>query len=259
MGASVINCKFDTNLLYYRDECNVILPSSVNSKNIKVLYLLHGMHGTCHDWITYTNIARLAETYKVGVVCPNAKNSFYADMKYGEPFYTFLTTDFMAYIQQTFGFSDKREDNIIAGLSMGGYGALKIAFNNPDKFCIAGSFSGVLDIANISSLVTGNEANDRKNTELFRNIYGENPNLAGSDNDLISLMKRNKTVSGYSIKDLKVYQYCGNTDFLYQFNLNFKKHAEKAGLDLKYATDGGAHEWERWGEQITLFMKEYLQ
>ena len=259
MGASVINCKFDTNLLYYRDECNVILPSSICPKDIKVLYLLHGMHGTCHDWITYTNIARLAETYKVAVVCPNAKNSFYADMKYGEPFYTYLISEFMQYIQRTFGFSDKQKDNMIAGLSMGGYGALKIAFNNPDKFCIAGSFSGVLDLANIASFITGNEENDRRNSELFRNIFGENPQLADTDNDLISLIRRNKTVNGYSIKDLKVYQYCGNTDFLYMLNLNFKKHAQEAGLKLKYMTDGGAHEWERWSEQIALFLNEYLQ
>ncbi len=259
MGASVINCKFDSNLLYYRDECNVILPSSGAVKDMKVLYLLHGMHGTCHDWITYTNISRLAETYKVAVVCPNAKNSFYADMKYGEPFYTYLTADFMQYVRRVFGFSDKRENNLIAGLSMGGYGAFKIAFNNPDKFCIAGSFSGVLDIANITSLVTGNEENDRKNNDLFRNIYGESPKLAGTDNDLLSLIEKNKTVNGYSIKDLLLYQYCGNTDFLYTFNLNFLKHANKANLKIKYATDGGAHEWGRWGEQIALFLNEYLQ
>ncbi|HNZ41140.1 MAG TPA: alpha/beta hydrolase family protein [Clostridia bacterium] len=258
MGASVINCKFSSNLLYYQDECNVILPSLAKPEDLKVLYLLHGMHGTCHDWITYTNIVRLAENYRVAVVCPNAKNSFYADMRYGEPFYTYLTTEFMEYVQRTFGFSAKRKDNIIAGLSMGGYGALKIAFNNPDKFCIAGSFSGVLDMANIKGFVTGDEQTDRKNMQLFISIFGEDPVLLGTDNDLISLVQRNKTVNGYSVKDLLVYQYCGTSDFLSLHNMSFKKCAEEAKLNLKYATDGGSHDWERWDEQIALFLQEYF-
>ena len=141
-GASVINVKYDSNLLYYRDEFNVIVPSEGKLDKMKVLYLLHGLHGTCHDWITYTNITRLSETYKVAVVCPNAKNSFYTDMVYGEPFYTQLTTEFLQHVRRIFGFSDKRQDNMIAGLSMGGYGAFKIAFNNPHRSYGAGSFSG---------------------------------------------------------------------------------------------------------------------
>jgi S-formylglutathione hydrolase FrmB len=258
-GASIINCKFDANLLYYRDDCNVIIPSTGKTSEMKVLYLLHGMHGTCHDWLTYTTIARLAETYNVAMVCPNAKNSFYADMVYGESFYTYLTTEFIQYVRRIFGFSDKRENNMIAGLSMGGYGALKIAFNNPDKFCVGGSFSGVLDMANIDNLLTGDEKTDNVNKTLFRNIYGEKLDIAGTGSDLIYLIEKNNTVNGYSVKDLQVYQYCGKSDFLHMFNLRFKKAAQSAGLNLKYTTDDGAHEWERWSEQIELFLKEYIK
>lgn len=259
MSASVISVKYDATFLRLPDEFRVIVPSSGELKDMKVLLLLHGMHGNCDDWINFTNIIRLAETHHVAVIMPSARNSFYTDMVYGEPYYREITEEVMGLARRMFGFSTKRENNMIAGLSMGGFGAFKIAFNNPDRYYAAGSFSGALDILDLEGLKTEDEGVNKANEKLFRNILGEKTSFKGTENDLAALVKMNMTKNGYSIKDMRLYQYCGNTDFLYGYNMGFRKILEENGMHFTFHTDGGSHDWERWNEQIALFLNEFAQ
>lgn len=255
MSSTIINCKFDAKNLGYRDECNVILPTDGVTENTKVLYLLHGMSGGCHDWLANSTIARLAIDYGIAVVMPNAHNSFYADMVYGENFYTYLTVELMDFVQRTFGLSKKRENNLIAGLSMGGYGAFKIAFNNPHRFYGAGSFSGVLNLVKMPNLLSGDELQDQAHVKLFTSIFGPDFNVEGTNSDLFHLIKENKKVEGYGIGDLDLYQYCGTSDFLYYFNEEFRQLAKEKNLKLTYTSDEQGHAWSAWNQEIAGFLK----
>ena len=122
---------------------SVILPSvsgeigtaSGAFATYKTLYLLHGLSGNHTSWFNQTSIGRYAAQYGIAVVMPEVGRSWYTDTAYGANYYTFIAEELPRICRTYFkGMSDKREDNFIGGLSMGGYGALKTAFKNPDKY-----------------------------------------------------------------------------------------------------------------------------
>lgn len=125
----------------------VILPQADEKtpKNWKcqTLWLLHGMQGDAADWLRYTSIERYAEKNRLMVVMPGVDNSFYADTAYRVRYWSYLTEELWQIVQAWFPcFSARREDNFVAGLSMGAGGTMKYAVNHPERFCRAVCFSG---------------------------------------------------------------------------------------------------------------------
>ena len=115
----------------------VILPydNSMDIKPYKVLYLLHGGAGNAQDWTRFTSIERYAEEHKIAVVMPEVGgSSFYADMVHGYKYYSYLTEELPMVLNCFLPLSDRREDRFVAGLSMGGYGAFKWAFDKQNIF-----------------------------------------------------------------------------------------------------------------------------
>ena len=116
---------------------NVLLPEidkkadgvgAPDCESYKTLYLFHGLTGNRSDWIRKSSIERYAEKYKIAVVMPEVGRSWYTDTAYGENNFTFVTEELPKVCRSYFkGMSSKREDNFVAGLSMGGYGAVKAA------------------------------------------------------------------------------------------------------------------------------------
>src|SRR5690349_16517678 len=111
-----------------------------------VLYLLHGLTDDHTAWHRYTSVARYAEAAGLAVVMPSAFHSFYADEVHGHAYWTFVSEELPAIVRSFFRVSDAPEDTFVAGLSMGGYGALKLALTHPDRYAAAASLSGALDI-----------------------------------------------------------------------------------------------------------------
>ena len=107
-----------------------------------MLYLLHGTYGDYSDWCHLTSIEKYAQNHKIMVVMPSVANSFYQDMVIGPKYLTFLTEELPQYIQMLFPASGRREDNFVAGLSMGGYGAWHVALAKPEQYAAAASLSG---------------------------------------------------------------------------------------------------------------------
>ena len=133
----------------------------------------------------------------------------------------------------------------MAGLSMGGYGALKMALRKPEKFCFAGSMSGVTDIVDWFE----NKWN-RQESEI---TFGSKEKLQGSDDDLFALA--DKTLkSGKPLP--KLVQICGTEDFLYDENQAFRKHMETLEeYDYSYFEAPGVHCWEFWDTHIQHILK----
>ena len=134
---------------------NVILPevkkqspeAGAPDGTYKTLWLLHGLSRDRTVWMRRSNIERYADKYNLAVVMPEVGRSWYTDTCNGEKYFTFVTEELPAVCRSYFkGMSEKREDNLIAGNSMGGYGAVKAALHHPDKYFACASLSGSLDI-----------------------------------------------------------------------------------------------------------------
>ena len=208
----------------------------------QVLYRLHGAYGDYSDWLHLTSVERYAQDHKLAVVMPSASNSFYQDMVYGSDYLTYITEELPRFCEANFPISPKREDTFVAGLSMGGYGALKIALTKPEKYSCAASLSGALDLETILPLLASMPATpfDPKD------ILGEGE-IAGSDADLFTLIGRLQKEG----KELpKIYQTVGTEDFIYPSNQAAKKKFEEMGVEFTYAEHPGIHDWKFWDAHI---------
>ncbi len=243
---ALFHCNFFSEILGVSTSMDVVLPQqtvsqigmkgSVKKSKHPTLYLLHGLSDDHTTWQRRTSIERYVANMGLAVIMPSVGRSWYADMVNGPKYWTFISEELPAIARSFFPLSDRREDNFVAGLSMGGYGAFKLALRFPDRFAAGASLSGALDI--------GERSKDRQ--EEFRYIFGDAP-LKGSMNDLFYAAKECKTKASISPR---LYQWCGTSDFLYQDNLRFRDYALELGLDLTYEEGPGDHSWEHWDRQI---------
>ena len=222
-------CKFFSESLGMCVSVNVVLPQPTLkqiglqgvgcAEDAPVLYLLHGMSDDETIWIRRTSVERYAAQYGLALIMPNAYRSYYTDMVHGHNFWTYISEELPLVMQSFFRFSTRPEDTYVAGLSMGGYGALKLAFNHPEHFAAAASLSGAISPEHLASCMP-----DRK--EEFINIFGDLSNVKGSINDLYEQSAR-------CVKEKrklpKLFQSCGTEDFLYQENLKFKATSNRWG------------------------------
>lgn len=244
-----IECNFFSEVLGLSSSMNVILPEpgqgqvgmegSETKEEYPVLYLLHGLSDDHTIWSRRTSIERYVASKGLAVVMPAVNKSFYTDMARGDKYYSFISEEVPRIARAFFPISGAREDNFVAGLSMGGYGAFKLALRNPDRYAAAASLSGSLDIAKVTVR--------RKNDNQWKNVFGDLDKIKDSDNDLLYLSEELSKSEG---PKLKLFQCCGTEDFLYEDNQTFKAHAEKLGLDLTYEEEAGSHEWGYWDMKI---------
>ena len=144
-----------------------------------VLYLLHGRTDDHSAWVRNTSIERYAVAAGVAVVMPAVQRSFYTDEVHGDRYWTFLSEELPALVGSMFRVSQRREDTFVAGLSMGGYGAVKWALRDPDRFAAAATMSGALDIR---ALLRDPE----RRQELVDRVFGPDP---GPDEDVFALLE----------------------------------------------------------------------
>lgn len=244
---ALIHCNFFSEVLGLSTSMDVILPEntttqigmetrSFNDKH-PTLYLLHGLSDDHTIWQRRTSIERYVASLGLAVVMPNVHRSFYTDMANGHPYWTFISEELPAIARSFFPLSSAREDNFVAGLSMGGYGAFKLALRCPEKFAAGASLSGALDVSRFA---------DEGNPE-YVNVFGDISKIKGSENDLFYLAEKMASSDG---SKSKLYQCCGTEDFLYEDNIRFKEFAEKLKLDLTYEEEPGIHEWGYWDKKI---------
>ena len=209
-----------------------------------VLYLLHGAYGDYTDWARLTGIERYAHSHRMAVVMPSVSNSFYQDMVRGSACLSYLTEDLMPFVEKNFPVSTKREDTFAAGLSMGGYGALRLALEKPERFAACASLSGAIDL---EETYAQTQRGDAPNPFNWGAVLGDPAHIAGSDADLFALIRRLKEQK----RPLpRIYQTIGTEDFLYEMNLGAKKKLEDLGVDLTYAEHPGIHDWIFWDTYI---------
>lgn len=250
---SLVHFNFESQYLNCNTDVNIILPDKprdvqpndfyANGKKYKVLWLLHGTFGDYTDWVRKSNIELYACEKNLIVVMPSALNSNYSNWKamMGYDMYDYLIKELMPMVYNWFPASDKREDNFISGLSMGGEGALKYAVNFLEKF------GGV---AVLSMYARNIEAMDPTDTspKMARMINSfENAGGYEAYKNSYENIRKILIAEKDSGKLPKMFFACGKNDFLYQGYLEFKEFAKEIGLKATFEeTEGYTHEWRFW-------------
>ena len=243
---ALINIKFASEVLGMNTDVNVIVPqrstqgqigldNNVKAGAYKTLLLLHGASDDNTTWLRRSSIERYAAKYGIAVIMPGADKSFYTDMKYGGRFYTYISEEIPRIVREFLPLSDKREDNFVAGLSMGGYGALKIAMKNPERYAAVAGLSSVADIRAFMTEYA---------PDLDRCIFGEDG--APDEEDLFHIAREcNKN----PLKP-RVYMGVGLQDFLYEDNVALRDLFKTLDFDFTYRESEGEHGWYFWDEYI---------
>lgn len=253
---ALIECRFYSEVLNREASMYVIIPTAsfedvLQKKDTKIqqgakfrtLYLLHGLGQNYTSWIRNTSIERYAKEKKIAVVMPDAGNSLYANMVHGSSFWSFISEELPLVCRALFPLSDQRKDNFVAGASMGGYGAFKLALLKSDRFAAAASLSGTPDISPMVHMAK-QIPSMRK---LMENAFGDSDSILGSENDLIHVLKGWKEENG----DIpRLYLSGGRQDQGYPMLLKSRDDIRDLGFDLTYEEMEGGHDWEFWDKGI---------
>lgn len=252
---AIIEVNFISKCLMRTVTFNAIIPvdkfgpqtENAEQKPLKTLYLLHGIFGNYTDWVNGTRIQAWAEANDLAVIMPSGENRFYLDdEKSGELYGEFIGKELVEFTRKLFPLSDKREDTFIAGLSMGGYGAIRNGLKYAENFgCVIGLSAALVhdtwkDADNSAPIFTF-----RRN--YYEAIFGEYDKVKGSDKDPKALLLKLKE-EGRPVP--KMYLCCGTEDGLITANRDFRDFLNENGVDLTYVEGPGKHDWVFWDTYI---------
>ena len=241
------DCHFFSETLALSVSAHVLIPQTPGKKRTlhPTLFLLHGLSDDHTIWMRRTSIERYAAERNLAVVMPAAGRSFYQDMAGGARYWTFLSEELPAMMRSFFPLSEKRADNFAAGLSMGGYGALRLALSHPEKFAAGASFSGALDY--VRRLRDSGKAGSRISKAEWDSIAGRSADAAGTASDLHHLAKRAASRRG---PKPAIWLSCGTEDDIIGDSRAFHRHLDSLGWRHRYEESEGAHDWAYWDAQI---------
>ncbi len=215
------------------------------SRPAKTLFLLHGYTGGCSDWLCGSRIQEYSAAYNLAVVCPSGENSFYLDgPETGRGYGTHVGKELVTYVRDTFGLSARREDTLIGGLSMGGFGAIHTALAYPQTFSKAFALSSALIMHEVADMKPG-QGNAVANYEYYRMVFGAPEELLKNANNpeeqIRRLLKEGEAIPG-------LYMACGTEDFLLKENRSFHRFLEENNIKHEYTESPGEHNWTFWNE-----------
>ena len=239
---ALVTCDFFSESLMVGTSITVVLPQEteeqiglideVREGPPPVLYLLHGLSDDHTAWLRYTSIERYAVAHGLAVVMPAAGRSFYADEAHGHSYWTYISEELPRVVGQFFRVSQEPADTFVAGLSMGGYGALKLALTHPDRYAAAACLSGVLDLVAFSKRPDRDEVMGRVFDHKVR-----------PGDDLFALLAAAKEIPPLHIS-------CGTEDWLLASCQRFAEAATAAGFEVATDFRPGEHAWSLWDAVI---------
>ena len=215
-------------------------------------YLLHGLSDDYSIWLRRTSIERYATRHKLIIVMPDGFRGFYTDNAVGPDYARYIGEELVETIERIFPAASKRSARGIGGLSMGGYGALRISLAYPQTFATAVSHSGAVMHGSRNHPRIGGALDDAE----FRRIFGDHP--VDSDHDLIALARR--AVKGNKLPKIRI--DCGVDDQLLADNRAFHSKLVALRIEHEYEEFPGAHNWEYWDQHVQealAFQSEHLR
>jgi S-formylglutathione hydrolase FrmB len=227
----------------------VVLPDSYSrTKTLyPVLYLLHGGQGSFRDWLTLppdkTLLHRIADQYNIVIVTPEGgATSYYFDspLQKESQYETFIAKEVVSRIEKTYRVINEKRGRIIAGLSMGGHGAMYIAARHPEMYAAAGSMSGVMNIDTKTWKVP--EAFAKSRAENFARLLGLPKDTLKPYTDFTIVGMTNKLKAN----DVKLIFDVGVDDFLIDTNRDLHRRLLANETPHDYIERPGGHTWEYW-------------
>ena len=228
---ALLDVRFDGVSINKQSSMLVLMPPGKGP--FPVLYLLHGLSDDHTIWLRRTSIERYIQGLDLIVVMPDGHRSFYVNdpRPGGLAYEDHITKDVVGFCDRVFPTIPRREARAVAGLSMGGYGAMMLALKNPGLFGAAVSHSGALAFS------PNNPDNFRHLAEALDNRY--------DCHRLATALKRSKK---HKMPALRI--DCGIDDGLIEHNRRFHAHLAKSGIAHEYAEHPGAHSWAYWDAHI---------
>ena len=258
---ALLHISFFSKTLMRTIPLSVYLPSDAVDFNnqylsegpYKALVLLHGVLGSDQDWVNQTRILRYAKEKNLVLIMPSGENHFYVDQpwnytNYGE----FIGVELPEISRRMFPISRKREDLGIAGLSMGGYGALRNGIKYHDTFSVIGAFSGAIKKQALP-LEEIPEAPFFLRKSFLEAVFKDEETFVAEGNQLyhaIQTMERKDALS--------VFMACGTEDWLLEDNRSYNSFLKEQGVSLTYTEHAGGHEWDFWDWAMKQFLDWWI-
>jgi putative tributyrin esterase len=225
----------------------VMLPDGYerSEERYRALYLLHGLSGDYMDWSTRTELGRIARALPIVIVMPDGENAWYTNAAgKGPRFEDYIADDLVNDVETKYRVIRSRYGRAIAGLSMGGYGALKIALKHPATFAAAGGFSSALR-------ATDPRFDDEMSayTEQLYRIFGPPGSETRTANDIQAIAAKAPPETAPSL-----YLDCGTSDGFLDESRQLVAILQKRGFAYEYHEMPGAHTWDYWNRRIEAFL-----
>ncbi|MGI3099686.1 alpha/beta hydrolase [Companilactobacillus alimentarius] len=231
----LMNLSYRTNYLHTYFKTTVVIPDT-NKSDYPVVWLLHGYTGDNTAWSKHVYIEELARKYDWTIIMPDGLNSFYSDSKF-IPYESSFMEEFIPKMQNLLPISRDPQKNYLVGSSMGGYGALKFAFKNTDKFGKVAALSPITDIEHFRD-----NPQCPMSQEVFNAIFDSPEKIA--KNQLINLYNNRQP-------KLPILTLCGDSDFMHEDNVMFKNFLSiHAKGHYTWMPVSGNHSWKVWSENI---------
>ncbi len=231
---------------------NVVLPvdyaaTAREKTRYPVLYLLHGLGGSAGDWVSArSRLAEYAAGHRMILVVPEGKDGWYTDSATvpTDKFETYFIEELLPDVQRRFRTVEAREGRAVAGLSMGGYGALKFALKHPEKFAFAASMSGALGAP---SWKPEDPLPEFVKPSVVR-VFGPGDSPTRKANDIYRLAREMTPERIAALPFL--YLDCGTEDFLIRSNQELGALLVEKKIPHEYRQLPGGHSWPYWDKQV---------
>ena len=226
---------------------NVVIPYDCFDRNgnpgkfSRTLYLLHGLRQNADAWQRLSSAERYANYYGYALVMPDAQRSFYTDMAHGPRFFTYLTEELPRTLHGMFKIPDDPAHTYVGGLSMGGYGALKLGLRKSEMFSYVAALSASPDAAKRRYTANG----DTKT--YWEDVFGPLDQIEGSFNDLFAAARE---LDASEKEKPRIYMWCGTEDALFPDNEKMRDCLKENHFDLTWEQSAGCHAWKYWDEKI---------
>lgn len=258
---ALVQVNFISKKLYRTVTFNAIMPldkiafgqeEAQETKPLKTLYLLHGGFGNYTDYLSGTRIQRWAEEHNLAVIMPSGENQFYIDKPDQDEYYgAYVAEELVEFTRKMFPLSDKKADTFIAGLSMGGYGALVNGLKYHETFSHIGAFSPALmidDIVNQTELsaITGWKRG------FYERVFDGVETIVESDKDYRYLIDQ-LIENGHDIP--KMYLPIGGADFLLGRVREYHDFLVDRQVAHNYSEGEGGHDWDFWDTELKKFIE----
>lgn len=207
---------------------------------LPTLYLLHGLSDDHTAWMRNSRVINYAEKLDLAIVMPAVNRSFYTDMVHGARYWTFISDELPRIMEACFPLRQDREGRFAAGLSMGGYGAMKLGLLRPERYAAVAALSAPLWMHEAMSF-----SPDKEWLREMADIFGSEEQLRNGEGNLALAAEK---LAPESVPSM--YVACGTEDFLFEANEMFISHYGSK-LGIAYETvPGESHTWSFWDQQI---------